>query len=965
MGALLIMLNFKASLKKYFRPYIENKDIARQQEVYPSFSEMLGFDEWSEKEKCFLLQDGRSLARIFEIRDVATDSRPTEMIQEFHEKITQALSQIIPTEKENPWVLQIFTQEEASLDPLMQRLREYVPESQRDDSLAQDYLTLMEDHLHYVAKKEGMFKDPLSNVAFRGKTKRIRLVLYRRFSNTKKGVPSLNENLNQLNRISEQFISRLQTLGVLVRTLSGKHCYEWFVRWFNPKPNRFNGDVNQLLKQFPYPKESEKPFGWNLGENIFYNEPKSTATAWQFDGVHHKVMCLHRLDRAPEIGVITKERQQSSNYCYALLDKLPEGSIFSTHLVFEDNETIEKHLTMIEKSALGFDREPQLIKNEIEEARYHIKNGNRLFRVVHAIYYSSQTLEEMPAIENQIINELNQVNLSAILPEYEKNPLDMYVRFLPLNFDYQFEKTRVFRSTYQYATDVAAILPFYGRSRGDGLHPLFTFFNRGGEGFIFDPYHKDFKMANSHMFVVGGTGAGKSVFINTIVLPLLAIKNARVFIIEAGGSFNLLTEYIRSHGKKVLQMTFNRQDPIPINPFSESYSALEQILIEEALLKAQRSVNENCLIDVINKHTDKIQKALSDDAIQATPDLIDSSIPIEEEKNNKEDKEEDRDILSEMVMALRNMITGGIPQEEARFTLADLNLVTETLVEAIKHCKEQNVPQVLIQHIVEYFEEKSKNIKGEHLARRLDEMARTMKSFTTMPTKSRFFNRPSEALDDADYMHINLGFLQDTNDPNNMVMMSLLMISLLSKILAIADKNQRSTRPTILIIDEAHIPMKNPLVCAFIVLMSKVARKIGLWLIPVTQNVKDFDGNDAKKVLAMMETWLCLALSPDEVDNVENLRQLTAEQRSLILNIKKYAGLYSEGVLLSSKYQGLFRNIPPRFALAMAMTEQSEKAERQEIMDEHHISEFEAAKIMGEKLKNIVQQTKENEGFDD
>lgn len=951
------MLNFKALLKKYFRPYVKNTDIARQQEVFPSFAEMLGFEEWSEKEKCFLLQDGRSLARVFEIRDVATDSRPIDMINEFHEKITQALSQIIPTEKDNPWVLQIFVQEEATLEPLMQRLRDYVPESQKEDSLAQDYLSLMEDHLKYVAQKEGMFKDPLSNIAFRGKTKRLRLVLYRRFSNTKKGVPNLMENLNQLNRISEQFISRLQTLGVLVRTLSGKHCYEWFVRWFNPKPQRFNGDVNQLLKKIPYPSDSEKTFGWNMGEAIFFNEPKSTKDTWVFDGVHHKVMCLHRLDRAPEIGVITKERQQSSTYCYALLDKLPEGSIFTTQLVFEDNETIEKHLANIEKSAVGFDREPQLIKHDIEEARYHIKNGNRLFRVVHAIYYVSPTLEHMPNVENQILNELNQVNLSAILPEYEKNPLDMYLRFLPMNFDVQFEKTRVFRSTYQYATDVAAILPFYGRSRGDGLHPLFTFFNRGGEGFIFDPYHKDFKMANSHMFVLGGTGAGKSVFINTIVLPLLAVKNARVFIIEAGGSFNLLTEYVRSHGKKVLQMTFNRQDPIPINPFSESYAALEQILQEEALLKAQRATGENCLHDVLSQHTDKIQKALTD--VDQSTDTTDS------EENSKKEAEEDRDILSEMVMALRNMITGGIPQEEARFTLADLNLVTETLVEAIKRCKERKIPQVLIQHVVEYFEEKAQLSNKEYLAQRLDEMARTMKSFTTMPTKSRFFNRPSEALEDADYMHINLGFLQDTNDANNMVMMSLLMISLLSKILAIADANQRSTRPTILIIDEAHIPMKNPLVCAFIVLMSKVARKIGLWLIPVTQNVKDFDGNDAKKVLAMMETWLCLALSPDEVDNVENLRQLTAEQRSLILNIKKYAGLYSEGVLLSSKYQGLFRNIPPRFALAMAMTEQSEKAERQKIMDEHQVSEFDAAKLMGEKLKTIVQKTKENEGFDD
>ena len=334
------MLNVQQAFKKYFRPFIEKKDIERQQEIFPSFAERLGFEEWSESEKCFLLQDGRSVARVFEVRDVATDSRPQEMINEFHEKITQALSQIIPLEKENPWVLQIFVQEEATLDPLMQRLKNYVPESQKDDSLTQDYLAMMQDHLSYLAQKEGIFKDPLSGVAFRGKTKRIRLVLYRRFSLTKKGAPKPAENLLALNRVSEQLISRLQTLGLLVRTLKGKQCYEWLVRWFNPAPQRFNQDINELLKKRPYPKESERPFGWNMAENIFFNEPKSTSTTWQFDDMHHKVMCLHRLERLPEIGAITKERKQSSTLCYALLDKLPEGSCFSTHIVFEDSDTI-------------------------------------------------------------------------------------------------------------------------------------------------------------------------------------------------------------------------------------------------------------------------------------------------------------------------------------------------------------------------------------------------------------------------------------------------------------------------------------------------------------------------------------------------------------------------------------------------------------------------------------------------
>ena len=90
-------------------------------------------------------------------------------------------------------------------------------------------------------------------------------MLYRRFAYTKKGVPSIEHNIQELNRVSEQFISRLQTI-VLVRTLSGKQIYAWFVRWFNPAPSRANGDVNQLLKTFPYPDEEINPAGGTWGE---------------------------------------------------------------------------------------------------------------------------------------------------------------------------------------------------------------------------------------------------------------------------------------------------------------------------------------------------------------------------------------------------------------------------------------------------------------------------------------------------------------------------------------------------------------------------------------------------------------------------------------------------------------------------------------------------------------------------
>ena len=46
----------------------------------------------------------------------------------------------------------------------------------------------------------------------------------------------------------------------------------------------------------------------------------------------------------------------------------------------------------------------------------------------------------------------------------------------------------------------------------------------------------------------------------------------------------------------------------------------------------------------------------------------------------------------------------------------------------------------------------------------------------------------------------------------------------------------------------------------------------------------------------------------------------------------------------------LFRNVPPRLSLALAMTEKVEKAERKKLMEQHAISELDAAKIIAERL---------------
>ncbi len=88
----------------------------------------------------------------------------------------------------------------------------------------------------------------------------------------------------------------------------------------------------------------------------------------------------------------------------------------------------------------------------------------------------------------------------------------------------------------------------------------------------------------------------------------------------------------------------------------------------------------------------------------------------------------------------------------------------------------------------------------------------------------------------------------------------------------------------------------------------------------------------------------------DEVEQIARFKALTEEQRTMLLSAHKEMGEYVEGVVLSNTVQALFRNVPPALALALAMTEKHEKAERAQIIRELNCSEMEAAYKVAERI---------------
>lgn len=208
------------------------------------------------------------------------------------------------------------------------------------------------------------------------------------------------------------------------------------------------------------------------------------------------------------------------------------------------------------------------------------------------------------------------------------------------------------------------------------------------------------------------------------------------------------------------------------------------------------------------------------------------------------------------------------------------------------------------------------------------------------------FNREGRHWPEADITLIDLGTLarEGYEAP-----LAVAYTSLVNTINNIAERDQFLEREIVFATDEAHMITTNPLLAPYVVKVVKMWRKLGAWLWLATQNLEDFP-DTAKKMLNMIEWWLCLVMPPEEVEEIARFRKLTDEQKAMLLSATKTPRCYTEGVVLASRIKALFRAVPPSLYLALGMTEKEEKAARRALMTKHGISELEAAKWVAREL---------------
>jgi len=958
--------------KQSMEPVSQRKRLALRP---PSFTDLLPYVAYAPDERVFVLKDGASLGAMFELGAVPTEAQPLSYLVDRAAKIQEAL-QAIPESDQSPWIVQFFLNDDRNIEGLNGYLRDYIAEQHKryperakeilESPFTQAVLEEFRKHLAQVSKPEGLFVDTeVTGQIWRGQQRRVRCCIYKRFDS--KIADDTSPATAQVEAMAVTIEATLAEAGVSVRRCTGRDLYEWLLPFFNRKVP-WARDIADMLGMAPYPGDrmpagdaeasgvegaSSAPiFGWDFAELLNFSEPYSDLAngVFEFDGQPVKVLTLQNMRTQPQIGHFSAELR-SGKESFARFDRLPPGSMLSISVTVRPQHLVERHIERMRDASRAKTAAASETYRECEMVLDRMILGDKLFPMLLTLYLTGKNMEEVDSAIAQTNALLVPTGLRFVAPRQDLVPLDAFMRGLPFNYDPAFDERSLKRSRLTFASQLAALLPVYGRARGTP-HPGMWFWNRGGEPLWMDPLNRLDRKKNAHMLVLGPTGAGKSATLNYLSMLCMAIHRPRLVIVDAGKSFALLVEYFRTMGLSTHSVTLTSSADVSLPPFVHAFQLLEDQDVMGSFTAAEQQTDSAAPVDDGLPDEEQMDAVLSKAHTLAEADRLRQSAGTQEagaaeDGDQEEDEaEEKRDLLGEMLIAAIMMITGGESREEARMSRADRYLITRAIIRAAVKAKAEGRPHPLTQDIaLQLMDMQKDSALSATRQQRAEDMGQSMMAFT-QGLRGILFNREGRDWPDVDVTLVEMGTL--TKDGYGDAL-AVAYTSLIDSVQSRGEKAQAEDRPLIFLTDEGHLITTNDLLGPKIAKGTKMWRKLNMWFWLATQNLQDFP-DSMERVLSMCEYWMLLTMDKSEIDQVARFRSLTSEQRYLMESARKEPPKYTEGVLINASGQFLFRNVPPALPIALAMTEGHEKAHRRRIMDEHGCTEMEAAQIVAEDL---------------
>lgn len=901
---------------------VTDDDVSKLYQYPYSLCKWLPWKEYSPDEQLFVLEDDLSVGLMFEVRPVAVEGKGSEFLKSVEQSLENLLGSTMPQDNP-PWIMTTYAYDENDLQTLWDDHKSYVLSKSTDpryQEFRDYYLEVMERHLTNITNVDGYFFDnEVTKLPWRGITRRVVVCIYRRLKSLDDLLPGCTPE-SEANNLYDALQSALADAGVTCQRMGNRELYDWLFPWFNDE-SLTKGERQRLLMEYPYPGDDNLPFGVEMNNLLFTKQVVSDVRkgVWKFGDCLHKAITVDNLRSIPVAGQTSAELTRGDKK-FALVDKLPSHTMLVMTVVFVPKDDTVVHLTTVKNNSRGDHHEARVCLRQSEKTLEALAEGHNLFPTVITLLTKARDESELRRKSTEVQSVLTQGGFKFIHELNDLLPVNHYIRCLPFNYQYELDKDER-RNRLVFSTHLARILPFYGRSRGTA-NPGLIFFNRGAEDIGLDLIAD--RRNNAFVNMIGPPGSGKSSSLNNMIWYYAAVHNARIFILEKGGSFEVTADLLRTKGLSVNQVTLKKGANIALSPFADAVTL--------------------AMIDVAEEESERDIALLEEDEKEHLYDF--------DEEDTK------RDYLGEMELSARLMITGGERKEEDVLMRSDRVLIRNAIRRAGRHMLERIEQDkqhqmletdkiVLPVHVVQEFEVMAGD---ETLSRDVRDSASRMARAMMLScdgVAGEFFNKPGTNWEESDVTVLEFGILAGEGYEAEM---ALAFTSLMNRITYLVERDEGDARPTIVIADEAHLFLSNPLLAIYLVKIVKMYRKLGCWLTLATQSLDDYT-EESNRLLSMFEWTIAMTPQKKEIEGLEKIRDLIPEQKNMLREARKQRGAYTEGVIMSDQFQALFRSVQPLEILALGLTEKEEKAERYRIMRERGItSKYEAALIMAQEL---------------
>ncbi|SDH81653.1 conjugative transfer ATPase, PFL_4706 family [Vibrio xiamenensis] len=919
-----------------------------------SYMPYLDFDP---ETNVFIFDDCMNCAVVFDVKPIPSEGRSVEFMNNKGEAIERALASTFDErdQEEGEWVLQQFRWKDSDLaswaDEAYMYADQYARECEASDTIING---ILRKNFEAMSKEGGLFEDSTVTLQpFQGGIERTKIVFYRKLKGKELRKRGAEKNKLELVRKAKALKDNLKSSGIELLENDDFDFFNWLVKLFNDKPE--GQSAKEFFDSITPKRNDEGELPLDIPASIFLNKPKYNAktNTYQIGKTHHKLVRTSSVNGGLSVGQLTGELSNgASSTCFT--DSMPSGTMMCITSVFCSKDYIRNIMgakSMVSQSSIGSENATMRESLEYHEAFLSEKTVRPTMSSL-SFYVRANDLETLDDRVDTVNSALLRSNITPIVEKDYFDPLssNAFIYHLPMCFDATVPRAKQCLIP-MYLHDMVNLSVFYGREVGTG-NPLLIMFNRSGSVLTNDFFRKSDRQANAHMLVTGSTGAGKSATLVYLTLLLVAIKRPRLYIIEAGGSFRLIAEFLRHHGLSMNNVTLKPSNPAKgeFCPSMAPFSDLP-LLVEDGKItlsdEEQRIANHNRQADAQKIVFDGL---VSDDDLQAANnfefttstnilDAFKQEVSDELEKSrlaaaldkvrdtDTDDEDEQKDRLGEMELLAFMMATGGEEAEVAQYNQADRRYLRKALLNVGKKGYINNeFPNVqsVADELFEIAADKSNTRLLEDGRIRLNKMAAALELYTEGFEGELLNSTPSgEVFPDVDVTIIDLATLAK---PGNETLLAIVYVALLQRLNGLAEKYQMSGRLLIKITDESHLVTTNNLIILYIVKVVKLWRKLNGFAWFATQNLKDFPA-EAEKMLEMIEWVMMLLPTPKALKELQQYKTLTEEQELMAQSAKKQEKSYTEGCLFGSNFNALFRVIQPSECLAMAGTDGEEKEE--------------------------------------